>query len=71
MGMIKGQKEFEKFKSGGNLTRKQSMLAHCYECNGYEESNVDCQGKSCPLYQYFVYKGVRKAREVAEADKVA
>ena len=63
MGMIKGQKEYEKFKRGEFLTRKQAMLAQCYECNGFEDSNEDCQGKSCPMYQYQPYKGVKKGKQ--------
>jgi hypothetical protein len=55
MGKIKGAKEFEKFERGEKLTRKQAMLAHCFQCNGSEESNCDCKGKSCPLYSYMYY----------------
>lgn len=57
MGFIKGQKEYEKFKEGKKLTRKQAMLAQCYDCNGAEESATDCQGKDCPLYEYQPYRG--------------
>jgi hypothetical protein len=39
MGIIKGSREFDKFKKGVKLTRKQAMLAKCYECNGLEESH--------------------------------
>jgi hypothetical protein len=56
MGKIKGQKEWEKFKSNEKLTRKQAMLAMCYECNGLEESNEDCQGTMCPMYQYHPHR---------------
>jgi hypothetical protein len=56
MGQIKGQKEYVKWLKGKKLTRKESMLANCYLCNGLEESRVDCKGKgSCPLYQYHPY----------------
>ncbi len=55
MGFIKGQIEFKKFKDGKSLTRKQAILAQCYECNGYEESQADCVTYSCPLYQYSPY----------------
>lgn len=68
MASIKGAKEYEKFKRGELLTRKQAMLAHCYECNGLEESNCDCQGKSCPMYQYSPFKA-RKTRELAKKAK--
>jgi len=49
MGIIKGSFEFKKFKSGKPLTRKQAILAQCYECNGYEAE--DCLAEHCPLYQ--------------------
>ena len=61
MGQVKGQKEYEKFKDGKPLTRKQAILAQCYDCNGQEESSADCKGKSCPLYQYQPYRG-KKAK---------
>jgi hypothetical protein len=57
MGILKGQKEYKKFKEGELLTRREAILAMCYECNGLEESNEDCQGKGgCPLYQYHPHR---------------
>ena len=57
MGMLKGQSEFKKFQDGKKLTRKQAMLAQCYQCNGKEASNTDCGGeKTCPMYEYSPYK---------------
>jgi len=56
MGAIRGGKEYQKFKDGLKLTRKQAMMAHCYDCNGGEESRADCQGKSCPMYEYRLYR---------------
>ena len=55
---IKGAKEFKKFKEGKSLTRKQAILANCYECNGYEAE--DCLGLSCALYEYHPYRKVSK-----------
>lgn len=55
--MIKGQKEFKKFKKGLPLTRKEAILAQCYECNGFEDSRVDCGAKNCSLYQWSPYGG--------------
>ena len=60
MGKVKGQMEYERFLSGSKLSRGQAIKAHCYECNGLETSGVDCQGKNCPLYAYFPYKGVKE-----------
>ena len=59
MGKIKGQKEYANFKEGKKLTRKQAMLAQCFSCNGEEQSRVDCQGISCPMYQYFPYRHLK------------
>lgn len=58
---IKGQKEYERFKNGESLTRKQAMLANCYMCNGLEDSSTDCLGKSCPIYKYRPYQKQRKS----------
>lgn len=60
MGKIKGQLEYQKFKEGKLLTRKEAILAQCYICNGGEGSSEDCMGDSCPLYQYQPYRGKRK-----------
>ena len=70
MGKIKGQKEYEKWQNGGTLTRAQAVKAHCFECNGFEDSAVDCQGNSCPLYAWQPYKGKRRAEKgVSKAHK--
>jgi hypothetical protein len=54
MGLIKGQLEYRKWKKNQRLTRKEAMLAQCYDCNGQEQ--VDCKAeKSCPMYQYSPY----------------
>lgn len=60
MGMIKGQREYLKFKKGEKLTRTQAVKANCYICNGLEDSKVDCQGTECPLYPFQPYKGLKK-----------
>ncbi len=53
---IKGAREFKKFKEGGQLTRKQAILAQCYECNGFEGSK--CTSTDCPLYRWSPYTKV-------------
>jgi len=63
MGKIKGQKEYEKFLEGASLTRKQAILAQCYACNGENESKADCQGKSCPLYRFQPYRGLKNTED--------
>jgi hypothetical protein len=56
-----GGKEYAKFKAGGSLTRKNAILAHCYECTaGYDEGKSDCNMSNCPLYQFHPYKGLKK-----------
>ena len=52
MGQIKGQVQYQKWQKGDKLTRREAILANCYQCNGLEDSNEDCQCKGCPLYQY-------------------
>ncbi len=60
MGMIKGQSQYQQFKAGKKLSRAKAQLAMCYQCNGFEESNVDCGCKnSCSMYDYSPYKGVK------------
>ena len=56
MGKIKGQVEYDKFKRGEKLTRMEAVRAHCFICNGFEEGNCDCKGKSCPLYAFHPYR---------------
>jgi hypothetical protein len=63
----KGQAEYNKFKEGKLLTRKQAIMAQCFICNGEESTGVDCQGSDrCPLYQYFPYK--RRLSAMSKAD---
>jgi len=71
MGKIKGQNEYEKWFTGIKLSRKQAMLAHCYECNGFEESNRDCQGKNCPSYQFMAYKDKKNDKVVSKVESKA
>jgi len=60
MALIKGQREYKKFKADARLTRKEAILAHCYICNGHKEGGEDCFGRGCPLYRYFPYADVQK-----------
>lgn len=54
---ILGGKEYTKWTTGKLLTRKEAMLANCYQCNGFEDSSEDCLGETCPMYQYHPYRG--------------
>jgi hypothetical protein len=69
MGAIKGAKEFDKFKKGEKLTRRQSMRAKCYECNGLEESRADCEVDTCPMFSYRLYPKTEKALSMDTTDK--
>lgn len=59
MGLVKGQLEYRKFEEGKHLSRKQAMLAMCFSCNGFEDSNTDCGGNSCALYPYHPHNNNR------------
>jgi hypothetical protein len=52
-----GRKELIKFLKGGKLTRKQAMLAKCYECSGYyADGKRACTVADCPMIGYMPYK---------------
>ena len=54
---FQGQRPYEDHNNGKKITRKEAMLAKCYECMGYyQDGKQDCMGKSCPLYQFYPYK---------------
>lgn len=53
---VRGSKEYKKFRDGKKITRKEAMLAMCYDCLGGEGMREDCQGTLCPLYAYFPEK---------------
>lgn len=50
MGILKGANEFKKFKDGCKLSRKQAMLAMCFDCMGGVRE--DCLSNACPLFDY-------------------
>ena len=54
---LKGKHQYIDFQNGEKLTRKEAMLAHCYQCMGeYQDGKQDCCGHSCPLYQFYPYR---------------
>ena len=56
--LMKGEGAVKKWKKGDRLTRGEAILAQCHECNdGHRGGNPDCNGTSCPLYQYMPYRG--------------
>ena len=55
---LKGKNQYDDFKAGKKLTYKGAVLAHCFECmGGYSDGRQDCCGYSCPLYQFYPYRG--------------
>ena len=52
----RGKQELLKYLEGDRLTRKEAMLAKCYECNnGYADGKTDCHVKDCPLYPFMPF----------------
>lgn len=52
-----GKKEWKKVMKKQHLTRKEAILAQCYECqNGYSDGIKDCKCFECPIYEYHPYR---------------
>ena len=55
-----GKTELLKYLGEGKVTRKEAILAKCYECtNGYADGKVDCGIESCPLYPYMPFSACK------------
>jgi len=70
--LAQGKNELLKFLGGDSITRKEAMLAKCYECmNGYIDGKNDCCIKTCPLYSKMPYATNKshKKREMSDEDK--
>ena len=55
----KGRSEYKRFLEGESLTRRQAIMAYCYECQGFGDSLVGsalCSNPLCPLYEYSPFK---------------
>jgi hypothetical protein len=53
---MRGERELNKYESGGRLTIKQMVLAKCYECMGkYADGKADCMIPECSLYPLMPY----------------
>ena len=59
---VQGKNEYLKFLKGEQITRREAMLAKCYECTCYYDGTErDCLIPDCPLYPYNPYaSGERK-----------
>ncbi|SNB45695.1 hypothetical protein [Geobacter sp. DSM 9736] len=74
-GHFKGKKELLKFLHGEQLSPRQSIAAHCYECMGYyadgkdafPDRKLDCRSTLCPSYPYNPYRegGSQKRRSLS------
>ena len=67
--MSKGYKEYMKFKNGDSLTRREAILAQCFQCNGPGEGGEDCKGHDCPLYQYMPHRAGRTKKPLSEEQR--
>lgn len=53
----KGVELLKKYAAGGDLTRKESMLAKCADCMAnYVDGRADCHVPTCPMYPYRPYQ---------------
>ncbi|MBI5327303.1 MAG: hypothetical protein HZB80_03280 [Deltaproteobacteria bacterium] len=66
---MKGYKDYQRFRAGEPLSRKQAILAQCYICNGASEGGEDCRGRSCPLYQFMPHRANRLKRQITETER--
>ena len=65
-----GQAELLKYMSGKPLTRKEAIVAKCYECNlGYVDGKVYCRVKTCPLHPYMPYNKAKAKVFMSEEEK--
>lgn len=47
----RGYKYLRAHLEGKAITLKQALLAHCFECNGFDaDGRADCEMPTCPLY---------------------
>ncbi|MBW2543950.1 MAG: hypothetical protein JRD43_00480 [Deltaproteobacteria bacterium] len=69
----RGKAELLKYLEGGRLTRKEAMLAKCFECcNGYADGKADCGIESCPIYPYmpFSTRKITSGRKLTPEQRV-
>jgi len=64
----KGRDEYLKYLRGEKITRKEAMLAMCFQCSAfYQDGKIDCGSTLCPLYNFMPY---RHAKDVpADTEK--
>ena len=51
-----GKRELVKFLESKPVSRKEAMLAFCYECQGYyRDGRITCENVNCPMYPFMPY----------------
>lgn len=68
----KGKKEMLMFCDNKNLTPKQSIWAHCYQCMGYFNNpgeERDCENPVCPTYPSMPYSKNKRISRVLSAEQ--
>ena len=68
MGLVKGQRDYQRWKKGERITRQEAIEAQCFECNGGESAY--CGGeKSCTLYGYSQFNHTALVKRAENAAK--
>jgi hypothetical protein len=67
----RGKKELLNHLQGKDLSPKQAITAHCYDCNaGYSDGKSDCGVVDCALHPFMPYaKGVKKRTRIMSDDQ--
>lgn len=66
----RGRNEYLKFLRGENLSLKQAVLAHCYDCTNMEAGRQSCDIDDCTLFQHHNYNpNKRKTKTMSEENK--
>jgi len=65
--MSQGVKELEQYRKDFQpLSRKAAMLAFCADCmNLFQDGNIDCENKRCPLFPFRPYKKNKIKKEMS------
>lgn len=68
----KGKNEWLGHLNNQATTRKEAMLAKCYDCMGGYEAVGDCGVVTCALHPWMPYReGGPRTREMSEEQRVA
>lgn len=65
-----GRREFLKYLEGDRITKRQAILAKCYDCMAfYASGRSDCNLSDCPLYPFMPY-GTKPQTPIRKLSKV-